>query len=477
MNRPPPPWPPTATRLPPLETTHTEGGMPPWEQWLTVSQLNEQIRDLLEGAWPFVRLQGEISDLHQPASGHLYFTLMDAQSRLRAVVWRSTRHRLRVLPRAGESVRVTGRIAAYPPRGEYQLVVEGMQTGGAGAERQRFLQLFARLKEEGLFDERRKRALPLLPETIGVVTSASGAVIHDIVTVLDSRFPHYHLLLAHAKVQGEGAAEEIVAALHLLRADGRAQVILCARGGGATEDLAAFNSEAVVRAIAASPVPVISAVGHEVDVTLADLVADLRAPTPSAAAERLLPEKNQLQEKLQILRHRLRRALWSRLEQQRQAVHAVQQRLLHPRRRLEFLRIRCDDLLQRLCAAQHHGLQRQRQRLESLQDRLSVWAEGTAVALFRSRLTQNRERLQQAGRHYLERKQAIHSRLQTRLHGVSPLAVLQRGYAIVYNQRGQVVRSAEELPTGERLRIRLAQGELIAILLPQKENPCSDTLS
>ncbi|MBF0462505.1 MAG: exodeoxyribonuclease VII large subunit [Magnetococcales bacterium] len=452
-----------AEPLLPRDQTQDERALP-WDQWLTVTQLNEQIRDLLEETWPFVRLRGEISDLHQPASGHYYLTLLDAQSRIRAVIWRTTRQRLRMQPRAGETVLVTGRLAAYPPRGEYQFVIEGMQPGGSGTERERFLQLFARLKAEGLFDETRKRPLPWLPEVIGVVTSASGAAIHDITRVLDDRFPGYHLLLAPTRVQGEGAAAEIVAALQALVADGRAQVIICGRGGGSSEDLAAFNHEAVVRAIAASPIPIISAVGHEVDLTLADLAADRRAPTPSAAAEQVMPDKRVVQARVLAVRQRLQRASLARLTQQRSAVQLWQQRLLHPQRRLAFFRVRCDDLLQRLLSAERHWLEQRRQRVVHGRNRLSVWSGGAAMGLLRTRLDHAQQRLEQAGRLYLVQHRERLIRLEVRLHGVSPLAVLQRGYAIVYDQRGQVARNTATLQVGEGLRIQLAQGEVEGVI-------------
>ncbi|MEO5341346.1 MAG: exodeoxyribonuclease VII large subunit [Magnetococcus sp. MYC-9] len=440
---------------------------PAWEEWLTVTQLNEEIRDLLEGALPFVRVRGEISDLHQPASGHLYFTLVDEQARVRAVVWRSSRQRMRLTPRTGDAVLVTGRVAVYPPRGEYQLVVEGMQAAGAGTERERFLHLFNRLKREGLFAEERKRPLPLLPDVIGVVTSASGAALQDIIRVLDLRFPGYQLLLAHARVQGEGASGEIVAALQGLFADGRAQVIICGRGGGAAEDLAAFNSEEVVRAIAASPVPVISAVGHEVDLTLADLVADLRASTPSAAAERVMPEKSVLQERLLRLRQRLQRGMRALLERQRARLR--QQRMLHPRRRLEYLRVRSDELLQRMVSGAHYGLRRRSQRLEALHGRLAVWAEGAFLDLLRARLLHAHRRLQQAALHHLERRRQRLARADVRLRGVSPLAILQRGYAVVHDQRGVLLRGVDGVQVGEAVQIRLAQGAMVAVIHQLKE--------
>ncbi|MBF0401570.1 MAG: exodeoxyribonuclease VII large subunit [Magnetococcales bacterium] len=446
----------------------------PWDEWQSVTQLNERIRTLLEDALPFVRVRGEISDLHQPPSGHLYFTLVDAQSRIRAVVWRGTRQRLRMVPRGGESVLVTGRIAAYSPRGEYQLVVEGMQSGGAGTERERLLQLFARLQAEGLLAEARKRPLPFLPDMIGVVTSASGAAIHDIMRVLDNRFPGYQLLLAHARVQGEGAVEEIVAALQGLIADGRVQVIICGRGGGSAEDLAAFNSEAVARAIAASPIPIVSAVGHEVDLTLADLVADVRAPTPSAAAERVMPEKRELLARVAQLRQRLLRAALARVAQQRSMVQLRQQRLLHPRRRLEFFRVRCDDLFQRILAAEQHHRLRRRQRVWDVRNRLSVWGGRGVMGLFRTRLAHLDDRLSRGVQQGLRRHRQQVVAVERRLQGVSPLAVLQRGYAIVYDQQGRVPRIADTVAAGEQLRIVLAQGELVAVVQPGRKDPCTD---
>ena len=416
------------------------------QTWQSVTQLNEQIRDLLEETFPFARVQGEISDLSQPPSGHLYFTLIDKQSRIRAVVWRSTRQRFRFMPRAGDAVRITGRIAVYPPRGEYQLVVEAMQPGGAGNEREQFLRLHAQLKAEGLFEASRKKSLPFLPEVIGVVTSASGAAIHDIIQILDHRFPGYQLLLAHAQVQGEGAVVEIITALQSLIEDGRSQVIICGRGGGSAEDLAAFNSEHLVRAIAASPIPIVSAVGHEVDLTLADLVADARAPTPSAAAERVMPEKKGLIAILERLKQRLTQAMLVNLKSQRHLVHSLEQRLLHPRRKIEFFKIRCDELTQRLLFVERQILRHHRHRLVDRENRLA-----------------------RAIRFHISQHHNRHNNLQGRLANVSPLAILQRGYAIVYDQHGAVSRGTHALHLGEKLRVRLADGEVLAKIIQLNE--------
>ncbi|MBF0116050.1 MAG: exodeoxyribonuclease VII large subunit [Magnetococcales bacterium] len=431
----------------------------PAERWLTVSQLNEQIRQLLEDGLPFVRVRGEISDLHQPASGHLYFTLLDAQSRLRAVVWRSSRARLRVVPKNGDSVMITGRMALYPPRGEYQLVVEGLQPAGAGSERERFLQLFARLQGEGLFAEARKRPLPFLPFCIGVVTSATGAAIHDMVRVLEQRVAGYHLLLSPARVQGEGADRELVEALRRLWQDGRAEVIICGRGGGSAEDLSAFNSELLVRAIAASPVPVISAVGHEVDVTLADLVADWRAPTPSAAAERVMPEFRALAGEVAGRRQRVLQAGRAFVLRQGHTVHLLAQRLLHPRRRLELLRRRCDEAVLRIERAHRLRLQWRLRQWMAVQNRLRLWAVGGAhVRLLQARLQPLQRRLQKPV--FVQLASQRWQQAEQRLQSLAPLAVLQRGYAIVYDQQGGICRAVQGLQAGDTLQIRLARGVL-----------------
>lgn len=434
----------------------------PASQWLDVTELNEQIRDLLEETYPYVRVKGEISDLSQPPSGHVYFTLIDKKSRIRAVLWRGTRRRIPMKIKPGDGIKVTGRIALYPPRGEYQIVIEAMQPMGAGTERERFLELFERLKEEGLFDDSRKRAFPLLPETIGVVTSTSGAALHDIMKVLDNRFPGYHLIVCHARVQGIEAPGEIASALNLLNQDGRSQVILCGRGGGSSEDLAAFNSEIVARAIATSSIPVISAVGHEVDLTLADLAADSRAPTPSAAAEQVMPEKKVLVNHLNQLIQRLLRATQLHLEARRKHIKQLDQRLIHPQRSLEQTRMRCDELNQRVALKFQQLFKSKSQKLSTLQQRLPTWSKGAALNLIQNRLTHAHKTLLWNTHHQLDHKRERVNNLKTRLMSLSPMAVLQRGYAIVHTDNDTVVRQTHNLRVGENIKVILSQGKLQA---------------
>ncbi|MBF0175867.1 MAG: exodeoxyribonuclease VII large subunit [Magnetococcales bacterium] len=429
---------------------------------LTVTELNEQVRELLEDAFPYVRVRGEVSGLRKPPSGHVYLTLVDADSQMRCVIWRTTARRLPHLPRDGDAVLATGRIAVYTPRGEYQMVIEGLAPQGAGDERARLLKLHAALSAEGLFAETRKRPLPLLPGIIGVVTSTSGAVIHDIIRVLDLRFPHYHLLVAHAQVQGVTAPDEIAAALDLLNHDGRAEVIICGRGGGSAEDLAAFNTEAVVRAIARSKAPVVSAVGHEVDVTLADLVADLRCPTPSAAAERILPEKALLDNHIRTLRHRLDRAALGHVQRHRERIAACRARLRDPRRHLEQSRQRCDELVERLFRSMHLALSGQQERSHQLLARLLAWRQGRYFPFCRQRVDTLLLRLLHASQHHTRQKRSLLSALQFRLTALSPHATLERGYAIVRDREGRVLRRTDGVTQGDPINVTLARGKLAA---------------
>jgi exodeoxyribonuclease VII large subunit len=392
---------------------------------LTITELNGRIQELLETAFPYVRVQGEAVSVRRPASGHVYFTVVDATSQIRAVIWRTALRRLTVQPADGQSYILTGRVVAYPPRGEYQLLVEGVQPAGAGSERERLLLLHQRLAGEGLFDASRKKTLPLVPETIGVVTSASGAALQDVLRVLQQRFPGFHVLVAHATVQGERAPAEIAAAIQALNhpeSDGmpRAEVIICGRGGGSAEDLSAFNSEVVVRAIAGSRVPVISAVGHEIDTTLADLAADVRAPTPSAAAEMAMADRSVFHERIRTLRLRLRRAMQRQFDRSRHRLEWQQARIRHPQHQIDRHEDRLRQVLLRLVAAMRSRLGRERGRLDAR---------------------------------------------TARLHALSPLGVLERGYALVMTDDGGLVRHVDTVPVGDRITVRVANGMLRARVL------------
>ncbi|MBF0133073.1 MAG: exodeoxyribonuclease VII large subunit [Magnetococcales bacterium] len=441
----------------------------PLHDILSVTKLNESVRDVLETRFAMVRVRGEISDLHEPASGHIYFALIDPQSRIRAVIWRGNRRRITIAPQSGQKVIVTGRIAVYPPRGEYQLIVEGMQVDGQGDARARLLALHAKLTQEGLFAPERKRPLPPFPKIIGVVTSATGAALQDIIRVLDDRGLGYHLIVAAARVQGEFAAKEIVDALQNLSRDGRSQVIICGRGGGSADDLAVFNDEAVVRAIAASPIPIISAVGHEVDLTLTDLAADLRAPTPSAAAQMVMPEKKHLEQRLHMVTQGLHQGFAQYLLRQNDRLTRIASRLLHPRQQIENYRFRCDELQERLLATSRSSVQRLRPVVVNLHNRLALWPQTRALPTSQTQLNQNQKRLSQEVHNLFQQKTIALNALVARLHGVSPLEVLNRGYAIVYDGQGQIQTTMQSISPGDPISIRLSDGTLDATVTQTRE--------
>ncbi len=381
---------------------------------LTVSQLNQMVRGALENAFPPLWVEGELSGVRVAPSGHAYFTLKDESASVSCVAWRATVSRLRGLPPEGTRVVCAARLTVYEARGQYQLVVEDVEARGAGAAALRLKLLRERLEKEGLFDPARKRQLPPFPFRVGVVTSPSGAALHDIIEVFRLREAPVSVVLSPALVQGEGAPDSLVAALRLLEEQGEAELVILGRGGGSAEDLAAFNDERVVRAVASCALPVISAVGHQIDTTLTDLAADRSAPTPSAAAEAASPSGAELLGVLGDLASRLGSALGEAAELERRRLASLGARLVHPRHRLEQGRYRGDELALRLSS------------------RLAA------------RLAAERARL---------------LRLAAQLDGLSPLAVLGRGYAILRRADGTVVRSPAQVVEGELLSARVAGGE------------------
>ncbi|MBF0145531.1 MAG: exodeoxyribonuclease VII large subunit [Magnetococcales bacterium] len=442
-----------------------------WNDILTVTGLNEAIRDLLEDRFAFVRVRGEISDHHEPASGHVYFALIDGRSRLRCVIWKATRRRLSFQAAPGQKVVITGRIALYAPRGEYQLIVEAIQNDGQGDARARLLELHARLTAEGIFAPERKRPLPFFPTVIGIVTSATGAALQDVIRVLDDRGLGYHLIIAAARVQGTQAAGEIVTALNRLVHDGRAQVIICGRGGGSADDLAVFNDETVVRAVAASPIPVISAVGHEIDLTLTDLAADLRAPTPSAAAQMVLPERSHLEQRIRLTTQGLNQGFSTLIIRQNERLVRSSGRLQHPRRRIEHHRFQCDALEERLHHAVVSMIRKRHPIWTSLHDRLQRWPRNRGVLSYQQPMNLHGRRLRQEIRNILQQKSEALAALTARLNGVSPLAVLNRGYAILYNAQGTIQQKMGTLGPGDPVVIRLVDGHLDATVTHARKDP------
>ncbi len=420
------------------------------------------MRDLLEDALPLIWIEGELSNVARPASGHIYFTLKDSGAQVRCAMFRPKSGWLKFKPADGMHVLVRARVGLYEPRGEFQLVAEHMEPAGEGALQREFEQLKMRLDAEGLFAPERKRALPRYARRIGVITSATGAAIRDVLSVFERRWPLADVEVLPVPVQGREAPPAIVTMLRKASASGRYDVLLLTRGGGSLEDLWAFNDEQVARAIHASAVPVVSAVGHEVDFSIADFVADLRAPTPSAAAELLVPDAHtsaqhlrQLHQRLSTLQQRQLQALGQRTDHLLARLQAQR-----PQARLARDRERLLNLRRRLAGVLREQSQYRQARLERLQARLLARHPRHQLPLLARRLAEQDLRLRRAIAQILDRRQVDLRHAARALHAVSPLATLERGYAIVFDADGHVLRSAQDVAPGTPLRARLADGEL-----------------
>lgn len=429
---------------------------------LTVSELNHQVRHLLETSFMQAWIEGEISGLSRPSSGHWYFSLKDARSQVRCAMFRGFNQRIQVIPKEGDLVRVRARVSLYENRGDFQLIVEHMEPAGLGALQQAFDALKARLQAEGLFAAERKKAVPAAPRHIGVVTSPTGAAIHDILTVLARRCPAIPVTLYPTAVQGAAATADIVRAIQRAERHGQADVLIIGRGGGSLEDLWCFNEEAVARAIADCPIATVSAVGHEVDVTIADFVADLRAPTPSAAAEKISPDQSIWLRQLADLGRRLQLAQGRLLRHQRALLDQLQARLRDPRRALQEQSQRLDELEHRLKQTLTRRLEQNQSQLTQLQHRLRGHQPSRQLAEHRQWLVRLEEQLR---RSMTSRLSLLDSQLQHQahsLHTVSPLATLGRGYAIVSSDSQAVVRRSDSLRPGEQIHARLGYGSVLA---------------
>ncbi|MEW6356394.1 MAG: exodeoxyribonuclease VII large subunit [Planctomycetota bacterium] len=398
----------------------TEAGPAKEPKIYTVTELTRRIKALLEGTFPLVWVSGEISNARQYNSGHIYLTLKDETAQLSAVIWRGVATRLKFKIEDGMAVVACGNIGVYEPRGNYQLVISHIEPKGIGALQLAFEQLKQKLGAEGLFDTERKRPLPAFPRTIGVVTSPDGAAIRDILNILNRRWPRFHLILRPVRVQGEGAAGEIAEGIADLNRLGDVDVMIVGRGGGSLEDLWAFNEEVVARAIFASEVPVISAVGHEIDFTISDFVADVRAATPSEAAELVAPVLDEIEGALDEYQARLVLALRARAEEMRHRLRAVEQSyaLRQPMDMVRRFQQSADDLAQRLLMSADRFIEAQHDRLKGI-----------------------------AGK----------------LESLSPLAVLNRGYSVTsLADAGAILRDAKQVSTGDRIKTRLSKGEFFS---------------
>jgi exodeoxyribonuclease VII large subunit len=429
----------------------------------SVSRLNREVRAVLEGSFPLLWVEGELSNLAQPASGHIYFSLKDEAAQVRCAMFRSKRLLLRFKPANHQRVLVRARVGLYEGRGDFQLVVEHMEPAGEGALRLQFERLKQKLAAEGLFDEATKRPLPAIPRQVGLITSPTGAAVRDLLTVLERRFPALPVLIYPAQVQGQGAAESLVAALELASERAECDVLILARGGGSLEDLEAFNDEALARAIRRSSVPVVTGIGHEIDLTIADLAADVRGATPSAAAELVSPSVQHLGQRLRASEQRLVSAQARVLSAFRQRFAAVERhlRLLHPLDRLQGRQQRLDDLQRRMEIALERKLEAARGRLGPLVLRIKGASPRGELTRKRLILSALGRRLDEALRTSSKDKAERLARTVEGLEARSPLATLTRGYAILRRSpSGQIVTDAGQVLPGDNLDARLARGSL-----------------
>lgn len=427
----------------------------------SVTELNVQARELLESNFATLWVEGELSNLARPRSGHIYFTLKDDSCQVRCAMFRMQNRRVNFDPRDGQQVLVTARVSLYTERGDYQLIVQHMEEAGAGALRRAFDELKARLEAEGLFAADRKQTLPELPRRVGVITSPSGAAIRDILSTLQRRFPAIDVLVYPVPVQGTAAAPAIVRALDRAAERAECDVLILARGGGSLEDLWPFNEESVARAIARCTLPVVSGVGHEVDVTIADFSADQRAATPTAAAELISPDAREWRTRRDNALRRLKAIAESRLRGERQALSWLLRRLRHPQRRITDLQRRREDLLKRLARAMEQRLATQRQRTKSVIDRLGRQHPNRALATQRERATSLLVRLHREWTRHAQRHRDRLAAATRALENISPQRTLERGYAIVQRDAdGTVLRDPKQVKPGDALTASLAGGKL-----------------
>jgi len=429
----------------------------------TVSRLNREVRMLLETSLPMLWIEGEISNLARPASGHIYFTLKDSQAQVRCAMFRNRCQLLRCEPKNGMQVTLRARIGLYEARGEYQLVAESMEESGDGALQRAFEELKQRLSVEGLFDESTKQPIPTLPKRIGVVTSPTGAAIRDILSVLKRRFPAMPVTLYPTLVQGEGSAQQITNAINTAVERDECDVLIVGRGGGSLEDLWAFNEEMVARAIHRSPIPIVSAVGHEIDFTIADFVADLRAPTPSAAAELLSPDRDEWLQQISMQRSRLVSRWQSRLSHKSNSLKWLSGRLQqqHPGQQLRAQAQRLDELELRLRNGTTRRLREQRAAANTLEAQLRRHTPTARINTLTTRLNALDRQLGSTMLHRLDHSRQQLGSSARALNAISPLATLDRGYAIVKQADGEkIIRSADEVEVGDRIETRLGRGRL-----------------
>lgn len=436
----------------------------PEAEILTVSGLNQLIKQQIEGQFQSIWLQGEISNFKAHTSGHFYFSLKDDKSQISAVMFKGFNSRLKFQPDSGMEVIVRGRVTVYEPRGNYQIFCESMEPVGAGALQRAYEQLKNKLQAEGLFSPEYKQKIPLLPKSIGVVTSPTGAAIQDILNILGRRYRSGKITVIPARVQGEGAAQEIVRGIQLANVVGGFDVLIVGRGGGSIEDMWCFNEEVVARAIFASKIPIISAVGHEIDFTIADFVADVRAPTPSAAAELVAQSAVELEEKIRALKNSLRKNIQHRLSLLQGKLNQLQSQLVDPQRRLQDLAIRCDELQQRLVLSWQRYARDQKMQLRLL--RQKILSPKTKIDSLRQRILNATKQLQKETQQEIIARQKSLSSVVSMLDSLSPLRVVGRGYALLFDGE-QIIKDSKQVKKNQELDVQLADGAIrVSVLGP-----------
>jgi exodeoxyribonuclease VII large subunit len=438
----------------------------------SVSALNAEVRLLLDASLPSLWVQGEISNLAKPASGHLYLSLKDDRAQVRCAMWRQRAQGLAFQPRNGQQILARAKVSLYEPRGDYQLIIEHMEEAGEGLLRQQLEELKIRLAAEGLFDQQRKRPVPTLPRRVGIITSPSGAAVQDVLKILRRRFPAVPVLVYPVPVQGEGAAAKIAEAIALANARADCDVLILTRGGGSLEDLWAFNEEPVARAIFSSRIPVISAVGHEVDVTISDLVADLRAPTPSGAAEIAVPDSESwllhLERDLKRLTSLATRQHQRLAEKLRFLLGRLRQR--DPHQRIARDAQRLDEMEIRTRRAVLSRMTGHRRELATLAARLAAVSPASQLRRQAQRRQDLARRLHRSASLHLVRKSQALTGLARELNAISPLATLGRGYALVFDGSGQLLRDPTGLAVGDAIRAQVSGGEIHARVTRVEKN-------
>ncbi len=438
--------------------------MKPTRNILTVSNLNQNVRKLLENEFPLLWVEGEISNLAQPASGHIYFSLKDSKAQVSCAMFKGRKQFLRFKPENGQQILIRARVSLYEPRGNFQLIAEHMEEAGDGALRRAFEELKAKLAAEGLFDEELKQPVPELPERIGIITSATGAAIHDVLSVLKRRFPAIPVLVYPVTVQGDKAAPEIAKTLHLASERQDCDVLLLVRGGGSLEDLWAFNEEIVARAIVDCAIPVISGIGHEVDFTIADFAADIRAPTPSAAAELISPDQASYLQSFFYYQQRLLQLISTKIKRHNEQLNWLQKRLKqqHPLSYLQQQAQKLDELEQKLHQSWQHLLKDQQYQLQNILSRLLLTSPKHTITSGQQRTHELAHRLNLATQSFINNRKQQLASLSHTMNVISPLETLSRGYAIVTNNSGKNLTKSSQVKTGDSIYTQLHKGQLIS---------------